>query len=122
MCAEKKDLFGVCPFATTQRLLSGKWVVLILFYLSKHPYRFNELQRQLPSMTQATLAKQLKALESEGLIIRTVYPQVPPKVVYSLSEMGEGFRPVLDQIRVFGNAYLDHMGDHPEILEAIRAN
>ena len=80
-----KDLFGVCPFVTAQRLIQGKWAILILHHLSEGPLRFNELQRRMPKMTHATLSAQLKQLEAEGLVIRTEYPQIPPKVEYKLS-------------------------------------
>ena len=103
------DRFGICPFATAQRLIQGKWAVLILHYLSEGPVRFNELQRKMPKMTHATLSVQLKQLEDDGLIIRTEYPQIPPKVEYSLSEMGEKFRCVLDSIEVWGKEYIEYM-------------
>ncbi len=71
--------------------------------------RFNELERHLPTMTHATLSKQLKRLEADGLIVRTVYPQIPPKVEYSLSPIGCEFVPVLDEIRIWGEKYLDYI-------------
>lgn len=61
-----KDLFGVCPFVTAQRLIQGKWAILILHHLSEGPLRFNELQRRMPKMTHATLSAQLKQLEAKG--------------------------------------------------------
>ena len=94
---EKKELFGVCPYVTAQKVLTGKWSMYILYLLSEGPIRFNELQRRMPEeMTHTTLSRQLKALENEGLIIRTEYQQIPPKVEYCLSEIGEEFRDVLD--------------------------
>lgn len=104
-----RDLFGVCPFATAQRLIQGKWAILILHHLSGGPVRFNELQRKMPRMTHATLSAQLKQLEAEGLVIRTEFPQIPPKVEYSLSEIGEKFAPVLESIRVWGTEYIQYM-------------
>ena len=104
-----KDLFGVCPFVTAQRLIQGKWAILILHHLSASTTRFNELQRKMPKMTHATLSSQLKQLEAEGLIIRTEYPQIPPKVEYSLSEIGEKFAPVLESIRTWGMEYISYM-------------
>lgn len=105
----EKDLFGVCPYVTAQRLLTGKWAMLILHHLSGETIRFNELLRRLPDMTHATLSKQLKELEAEGLIIRTAYPQIPPRVEYSLSEMGRKFEPVLDQLKVWGTEYIEYL-------------
>ena len=102
--------FGKCPFYTTQRLIQGKWAILILHYLSEGPLRFNALQRKMPKMTHATLSNQLKQLEAEGLIARTVYGDIPPKVEYSLTELGRAFGPVLDSIRAFGQVYISHMG------------
>lgn len=104
-----QDLFGVCPFATAQRLIQGKWAILILHHLHAGTTRFNELQRKMPKMTHATLSSQLKQLEAEGLVIRKEYPQIPPKVEYSLSEIGKKFAPVLESIRVWGMEYIDYM-------------
>ena len=104
------ERFGKCPFYTTQRLIQGKWAILILHYLSEGPLRFNELQRKMPKMTHATLSNQLKQLEAEGLIARTVYGDIPPRVEYSLTELGRAFGPVLDSIRAFGQVYISHMG------------
>lgn len=105
----EQDLFGVCPFATAQRLIQGKWAILILHHLSGGPLRFNELQRRMPKMTHATLSAQLKQLEAEGLILRTEYPQIPPKVEYTLSEMGEKFSPVLDSLQTWGTEYIRYL-------------
>lgn len=103
----KKNLFGICPYVTSQRVLTGKWAMYILHLLSDGPVRFNELQRRLPEdMTHATLSRQLKALEEQGLIIRTEYAQIPPKVEYSLSEIGEKFGPVLNELARWGNEYI----------------
>lgn len=104
------ERFGKCPFYTTQRLIQGKWAILILHYLSEGPLRFNTLQRKMPKMTHATLSNQLKQLEAEGLIARTVYGDIPPRVEYSLTELGRAFGPVLDSIRAFGQVYISHMG------------
>ena len=105
----KKDLYGACPFVTTQKILQGKWAILILHYLSDGPVRFNALQKMVPNMTHATLSKQLKQLEAYNLIIRKEYPQIPPKVEYDLSEVGKNFLPVLDSIKDFGNKYIGYV-------------
>ncbi|CAB1244253.1 Uncharacterized HTH-type transcriptional regulator YkvN [Ruminococcaceae bacterium BL-4] len=104
-----KDLFGICPYVTSQKLLTGKWTLLIMYYLSLKTMRFNELQRNLPNLTQATLSKQLRMMEKNGLLIRTSYNQIPPKVEYSLSSLGQHFKPVLDAIEVWGNEYIDFL-------------
>ena len=105
----KKDLYGACPFVTTQKILQGKWAILILHYLSDGPVRFNALQKMVPDMTHATLSKQLKQLEAYNLIIRKEYPQIPPKVEYDLKKKKKNFLPVLDSIKDFGNKYIDYL-------------
>lgn len=96
----------ICPFTTAQRLIQGKWAILIMHYLSEEPLRFNELLRRMPKMTHATLSNQLKQLEAEGLIIRTEFMQIPPKVEYCLSDIGKEFQPVLDSISEWGQKYI----------------
>ncbi|ERK59791.1 putative HTH-type transcriptional activator HxlR [Gemella bergeri ATCC 700627] len=106
---KNETLFGVCPFFTTQKILSGKWTILILHILSNKERRFNELQRELGEITQATLTKQLKQLERDGLIHREVYAQVPPKVEYSLTSIGKNFQKVLDELENWGADYIEHL-------------
>ncbi len=103
------DRFGKCPYATTQSLISGKWAVLIMHYLWDEPLRFNELQRLMPKMTHATLSVQLKNLVESGLVNRTQYESIPPRVEYELTEIGRKFKPVLDSIHEFGVEYIDYM-------------
>lgn len=105
----EQDLFGICPFVTAQKILTGKWTLLILHHLNLKTMRFNELQRTLPDLTQATLTKQLRMMEENGLIVRTVYNQIPPKVEYSLSELGRNFSPVLDALEIWGTQYIDFL-------------
>ena len=83
--------------------------MLLLYHISEGPVRFNELQRKLPHMTNATLSRQLKKFESFGLIKRVVYDEKPLRVEYSLTEMGEKFKPVFETIEVFGYEYIDYM-------------
>lgn len=106
-----QELFGKCPYATAQKVLAGKWTMLILHLLDKGPVRFNELQRRLPEMTHATLSRQLKQLEQDGLIVRTEFNQIPPKVEYSLSDIGRKFEKVLDSLKEWGLEYIDFMND-----------
>ena len=76
---KRKELFGLCPYVTSQKVLTGKWSMYILYLLSNGPVRFNELQRKMPEeMTHTTLSRQLKTLEKEGLIIRKEYHQSRP--------------------------------------------
>lgn len=107
---EKRELFGRCPYVTAQKVLTGKWSMYILYLLSNGAVRFNELQRRMPEeMTHTTLSRQLKSLEYEGLIIRTEYQQVPPKVEYQLSEIGEKFKKVLSVLEIWGNEYIEYL-------------
>lgn len=78
----QKELFGICPYATAQKIISGKWAWIIAQHLREKKLRFNELQRLLPNITHAALSRQLRTLEHYGILIRTVYPQIPPKVEY----------------------------------------
>ena len=102
-------LFGLCPYVTVQKIFSGKWAILILYHLGEGTLRFGEMQRKMPGITQATLTKQLRILEDFGMVNRLVYAEVPPKVEYSLSEIGKEFIPVLNQFETFGNKYLDYL-------------
>lgn len=106
---KKENLVGKCPYVTAQQVLSGKWSLLILHYISGKTLRFNELQRLIPDLTQATLTRQLRALEENGLIVRKVYHQVPPKVEYSLSNVGIEFNEVLDKLEVWGRKYIQYI-------------
>ena len=104
-----EERFGKCPYATAQSLISGKWAVLILLYLEDGPIRFNELLRKMPKMTHATLSVQLKALEENGLVKRIQYETIPPKVEYSLTEIGRKFHPVIAAMQTWGNEYIAQM-------------
>lgn len=103
------ERFGKCPYATAQSLISGKWAVLILHYLEEGPTRFNELLRRMPKMTHATLSVQLKALEEHGLVNRIQYEAIPPRVEYSLTEIGQKFHPVIAAMETWGNEYIAQM-------------
>lgn len=108
----KKELFGLWPYVTSQKVLTGKWSMYILYLLADGPVRFNELQRRMPEeMTHTTLSRQLKTLEEEGLVIRTEYQQIPPKVEYCLSEIGDKFKKVLVALEVWGNEYINYLNN-----------
>ena len=104
-----EERFGLCPYATAQSLISGKWAVLILLYLEDGPLRFNELLRKMPRMTHATLASQLRSLEENGLVRRVQYESIPPKVEYSLTDIGQKFRPVMAAMETWGREYIAQM-------------
>jgi len=101
------ELVGKCPYVTTQKLLSGKWTVMILFFLSLGTHRFGELSRKMAGISQATLTSQLRFLEKEKMIERIVYAEIPPKVEYKLSDLGKEFQGVLDAIQSFGEIYIN---------------
>ena len=101
-----KDVVGDCPFATTQKILQGKWAILILHKLEQGPLRFNQLQRNMPKITHSTLSIQLKRLDNYGLVKRIEYPQIPPKVEYELTPIGVEFKKVLKSISDWGYLYI----------------
>lgn len=96
-----------CPVEATIELIGGKYKAVILWHLTEDKKRFSELKRLLPKATEKMLAQQLRDLEADGLIIRTVYPVVPPKVEYSLSDFGKSIVPVLDAMCNWGTEYLN---------------
>ncbi|WP_432651038.1 winged helix-turn-helix transcriptional regulator [Huintestinicola sp.] len=98
-----------CPVEATIELIGGKYKSVILWHLTDGIKRFGELKRLLPRATEKMLAQQLRDLERDGLIIRTVYPVVPPKVEYSLSDLGRTIIPVLDAMCGWGEGYLDSL-------------
>lgn len=103
------SLFGKCPYFTAQKVFSGKWSILIMYHLNDGPLRHGELQRSLGDITQATLTKQLRMLEDYGLVNRYVYSEIPPRVEYSLTDLGKAFNPVLEQLRVWGEEYIEFL-------------
>ena len=101
----KKEELTDCPVATTVQLIGNKWKLLILRNLRMRPWRFNELQKSLEGISQKVLTQSLRSMEADGIIVRTVYAEVPPRVEYSLSELGETMRPILDAMEQWGNNY-----------------
>lgn len=102
-------LFMICPFTTTSRVVSGKWAVLVLHFLKDGPKRFGQLKKLLPGIAETTLTKQLRQLEKDKLIEREIYPEVPPRVEYRLSQQGEAFKKVLDSIEEWGTNYIEFL-------------
>lgn len=96
-----------CPVATTVTLIGSKWKLLIIRNLLARPWRFNALKKDLDGISQKVLTDSLRSMEEDGLILRTVYPEVPPRVEYSLSSLGESLKPILDSMADWGNAYKD---------------
>lgn len=94
-----------CPVATTVQIIGSKWKLLIIRNLLTRPWRFNELRRDLDGISQKVLTDSLRSMEEDGIIVRTVYPEVPPRVEYALSELGESMRPILDAMKQWGEDY-----------------
>lgn len=94
-----------CPVETTLTLISDKWKVLILRDLLPGTKRFSELKRSVGSVSQKVLTAQLRQMEESGLLVRTVYPEVPPRVEYTLTKLGYSLKPVLDAMSNWGEAY-----------------
>ena len=100
-----KDELPDCPVATTVSLVGSKWKLLIMRNLLVRPWRFNELQKSLDGISQKVLTDSLRSMEADGIITRTVYPEVPPRVEYALSELGESMRPIIKSMEAWGNNY-----------------
>lgn len=100
-----KSELPACPVATTVQLIGSKWKLLILRNLLARPWRFNELQKNLECISQKVLTDSLRSMEADGIVTRTVYPEVPPRVEYSLSELGESMRPIIASMEQWGIAY-----------------
>ena len=100
-----KEELPECPVATTVQLIGSKWKLLILRNLLNRPWRFNELRKGLDGISQKVLTDSLRSMEEDGIITRTVYPEVPPRVEYALSELGESMRPIIKAMESFGINY-----------------
>lgn len=103
----KKEELPACPVATTVQLIGSKWKLLILRNLLIRPWRFNELQKDLAGISQKVLTESLRTMEEDGIITRTVFAEVPPKVECALSELGESMRPIIKVMEQWGIYYQD---------------
>ena len=101
----KKENLPECPVATTVQLIGSKWKLLILRDLLTGTKRYNELKRSLPDISQKVLTASLKSMVVDGIVIRTAYPEIPPRVEYSLSELGESMRPMIAVMEKWGTEY-----------------
>ena len=96
-----------CPAETFVKILGGKYKIIIVFKLRDKILRYNEIQKEIPKATPKMLSQQLKELEADGIINRVLYPTVPPKTEYSLTELGKTLIPVVDEICNWGKSYID---------------
>lgn len=103
-----KEELPECPVATTVSVIGSKWKLLIIRNLLVRPWRFNELRSSLEGISQKVLTDSLRSMEADGIITRTVYPEVPPRVEYSLSELGQSLRPILAAMKLWGEEYKNH--------------
>lgn len=105
-----------CVVEATLSLIDGKWKGVVLYHLLDGTLRFNELRRRLPNVTQRMLTNQLRELESDGLIARKVYAQVPPKVEYSLTARGRSLQPVMAALKAWGDAHITLASNQSAVL------
>lgn len=105
---QTKDMMARCvPMSSLQAVLSGKWKILILWYIAFYKVqRFGELIRRLDGITQSTLTKQLRELENDGFLHREIYKEIPPKVEYTLTELGKSFVPILNDMMTWSETHL----------------
>lgn len=111
---QKKQINNKCPVSTTLGLVGGKYKALLLWHLTNRTLRFNELQKMIPEATPKMLTQQLRELENDNLIIRKVYPVVPPKVEYSLTELGKSLFPILNAMYDWGVVLMESEGICPD--------
>lgn len=100
-----KEELPECPVATTVQLIGSKWKLLILRNLLQRPWRFNELKKSLEGISQKVLTDSLRSMEADGIITRTVYPEVPPRVEYALNDLGQSMRPIIRAMEEWGTSY-----------------
>lgn len=106
-----KEELPACPVATTVQMIGSKWKLLIMRNLLARPWRFNELKKDLEGISQKVLTDSLRSTEADGIITRTVYPEVPPRVEYALSALGESMRPIMNAMEVWGLSYKEKLAD-----------
>jgi DNA-binding HxlR family transcriptional regulator len=109
---EKRDMakkYLFCPVEITLDVIAGRWKVMIIYYLLEGKKRFNQLQRELRGISHRTLAKQLREMESQGIVIREDYGEIPPRVEYSLSPLGLSLKDILLEMHAWGEKYGSRM-------------
>lgn len=109
-----RRMHDYCETELALEIIGGKWKLVILYNLFEGTKRFGQLKRAMPHITQRMLTRQLREMEEDGLISRTVYPEVPPKVEYSLTETGESLEPIVKQVDEWGAWYRRRFGAERE--------
>ena len=104
---KRLDCSPGCAVEAALSLIDGKWKGVVLYHLLERTHRFSEIRRRIPNVTQRMLTNQLRELEADGLILRTVYPEVPPKVEYSLTARGRSLEPVIAALKTWADAHVD---------------
>lgn len=107
--------YNACPIGTAINIIGGKWKIPILYTLREGTLRFNELQKALPTVTQKMLTQQLREMESDGLVSRKIYAEVPPKVEYTITELGQKLEPILDSLCGWGKKYQELQKESEEV-------
>lgn len=107
------DAATKCPVEVTLGLVGGKWKSLVIWHLCGRTLRFSELSRAMPGVTAKMLTMQLRELETRGLVKRTIFAEVPPRVEYSLTPVGQSLRPILEAMYAWGKAYMENRGEEP---------
>ncbi len=107
-----KEEMPACPVATTVQLIGSKWKLLIIRNLLQRSWRFNELRKDLEGISQKVLTDSLRSMEDDGIVTRTVYPEVPPRVEYALSDLGESMRPIIKAMEEWGTNYKENYIDN----------
>ena len=109
---------GRCPVEDTLNVIAGRWKILVLWWLQEGELRFGELRRRIPTITQKMLTQQLRQMEAEALVEREVFAQVPPKVIYRLTERGQSLRPVLHSLYEWSRDHppMGAAGRQPDVL------
>lgn len=102
---DKTCTVGFCPVETTLRVIGGKWKILILFHLNEGPKRFSELKKAIPVITEKMLTQQLRGMEREKIVGRKIYPQIPPKVEYSITKYGKTLHPIIHAMCKWGSEH-----------------
>ena len=105
----KEDILPECPVATTVSLIGSKWKLLIMRNLLRRPWRFNELQKSIDGISQKALTEALRSMEADGIVMRKAFPEVPPRVEYSLTELGESMRPIILSMEIWGRDYKEQV-------------